>query len=63
MRVRNLVIINISIVGCGMKHNSTNDIGERKFIIVCSALYNFIQNSTNIILDNVTISESNGMGL
>ena len=61
VRVRNLVIINISIVGCGMKHNSTNYIGEGKFIIVRSALY--IQNNTNIILDNVTISESNGMRL
>ena len=61
VRVRNLVIINISIVSCGMKHNSTNDIGEGKFITVHSALY--IQNSTNIILDNVAISESNGMGL
>ena len=61
VRVRNLVITNISIVGCGMKHISTNHIGARKFITVRSAL--FIQNSTNIILDNIEINESNGFGL
>ena len=61
VRVRNLVITNIRIVGCGMKHVSTNHIGAGKFIIVHSAVY--IQNSTNIILDNVTIRESNGIGL
>ena len=60
VRVSNLVITNISIVGCGMKHNSTNDI-EGRFIIVRSAVY--IQNSTDISLDNVTISASNGIGL
>ena len=60
VRVRNLIITNISIVGCGMKHNSTNYIDER-FIIVRSALY--IQNSTNISLDNVTICNNNGIGL
>ena len=62
VRVRNLIITNISIVGCGMKHNSSNYIGAGKYnIIVRSALY--IQNSTNIFLDNVNISESNGIGL
>ena len=61
VKVRNLLITNISIVGCGMKHNSTNDIEAGKFIIVRSAL--FIQNSTNIGLDNVAICESNGIGL
>ena len=60
VRVSNLIITNISIVGCGMKHNSTNDINKR-FIIVRSALY--IQNSTNVSLDHVTISKSNGIGL
>ena len=43
-----------------MKHNSTNDI-EGRFIIVRSAVY--IQNSTDISLDNVTISASDGIGL
>ena len=61
LRVTNLVITNISIVGCGMKHVSTNHIGAGKFITVRSAL--FIQNSTNVSLDNVTIFESNGIGL
>ena len=60
VRIRNLIITNISIVGCGMKHVSTNDIGGR-FIIVRSALY--IQNSTNASLDNVIVSKSNGIGL
>ena len=60
LRVTNLIVTNISIVGCGMKHNSTNDI-EGRFIVVRSALY--IQNSTNIAIDNITISESNGIGL
>ena len=61
VRVRNLVIANISIVGCGMKHVTTNHVGNGKFIKVRSAL--FIQNSTNISLDNITISESDGVGL
>ena len=60
VRVRNLVITNISIAGCGMKHVSTNYI-EGRFIIVRSALY--IQNSTNISLDNVTIYNNNGIGV
>ena len=61
LRVTNLVITNISIVGCGMKHVSTNHIGAGRFIIVRSAV--FIQNSTDISLDNITISESNEIGL
>ena len=61
LRVTNLVITNISIVGCGMKHNTTNNIEAERFITVRSAL--FIQNSTNISLNNITITESNGIGL
>ena len=61
LRVANLIIINISIVGCGMKHITTNHIGAGRFITVRSAL--FIQNSTNISLNNIKISESNGIGL
>ena len=61
LRVANLAIANISIVGCGMKHVTTNHIGAGRFIIVRSAL--FIQNSTDISFDNITISESNGIGL
>ena len=44
-----------------MKHVTTNHIEAGRFIIVRSAV--FIQNSTNISLDNITISESNGIGL
>ena len=61
LRVTNLVITNISIVGCGMKHITTNNIEAERYIIVRSAL--FIQNSTDISLDNITISKSNGIGL
>ena len=61
LRVTNLVITNISIVGCGMKHNTTNSIEAEKFITVRSAL--FIQNSTSISLHNISISKSNGIGL
>ena len=61
VRVSNLIITNISIVGCGMKHVTTNLIAAGKFILVRSALY--IQNSTNISVYNLTISKSNGIGL
>ena len=61
IRVRNLIITKISIVGCGMKHITTNHIGAGKYIFVRSAV--FIQNSTNISLNHMAISESNGIGL
>ena len=61
VRVRNLVVTNISIIGCGMKHVTTNHIEAESFIVVRSAL--FILNSTNISLDNITITRSNGIGL
>ena len=61
VRVSNLVITNISIVGCGMEHITTNRVDGEKFLKVSSAL--FIQNSTNISLDNITIFESDGIGL
>ena len=61
LRVTNLVITNISIIGCGMKHITTNRLGSRKFISVRSAM--FIQNSTNVSLESVSISNSNGIGL
>ena len=61
VRVSNLVITNISIVGCGMKHVTTNPIRAGKFRFVRSAL--FIQNTSNVSLDNLTISKSNGIGL
>ena len=61
VRVSNLVITNITIIGCGMKHITTNPIRVGKFRFVRSALY--IQNSTNISLHHLTISKSNGIGL
>jgi len=60
LQVTNLVIDHVNIMGCGMKHNST-EFGKEKFITVRSALY--IQNSTNISLYNMSISNSNGIGL
>ena len=61
LQVNNLVIENVNILGCGMKHVSTNHLGAGEFIVVRSALY--IQNSTNISLYNMSISNSNGIGL
>ena len=61
IRVRNLVIEHINILGCGMKHVSSNEIRSGVFIVVRSALY--VQNSTNIALYNMSISNSNGIGL
>ena len=61
LRVTNLVIDNISILGCGMKHLTTNRLGVGNFISVRSAL--FFQNSTNVSLESVSISNSNGIGL
>ena len=62
--VRNLTIEYLTIIGCGMKHvstsYSTNDT-EGDLIVSRSALY--IQNSTNIFLNNVSISDSDGLGL
>jgi len=60
IRVTNLVIKNVIIIGCGMKHISTK-FGKEEFITVRSAL--FIQNSTNISLYNMSISNSSGIGL
>ena len=61
VRVSDLIIENVNIFGCGMKHVSTNHVGLGEFILVRSALY--IQNSTNISLYNMTISNNNGIGL
>ena len=43
------------------KHVSSNHIDSDKFIIVCSAQY--VSNSTNISVYNISISNSNGIGL
>ena len=61
LRVTNLVITNISIVGCGMKHVTTSRLRSWEFVSVRSAM--FIQNSTNVTLNSVSISNSNGIGL
>ena len=61
LRVHNLTIEHLSIVGCGMKHISSSYHGKGYFISVYSAI--FIQNSTNIFLVSVNISYSIGIGL
>ena len=61
IRITNLVIEHLNVMGCGMKHVSNNYIGEGQFIIVRSALY--IQNSTDVSLYESSISHNNGIGL
>ena len=65
VRVNNLIIEHLNILGCGMKHISTIQFGsgaeEKQFITLRSSLY--IQNSSHITLFNTVISESNGIGL
>jgi len=61
IRVTNLVIEYLNVMGCGMKHVSNNYIGENQFIMVRSALY--IQNSTDVFLYGSIISHNNGIGL
>ena len=60
IRVSNLTIEHVNIIGCGMRHASTV-FGKDKIILVRSAL--FVQNSTSISLCNMSISNSNGTGL
>jgi len=63
--VKNLIIEHLSITGCGMKHNSSiligMDIETKRFIILRSAL--FIQNSSNIFIQDMNFFENNGIGL
>ena len=59
--VRNLTIQNLKIIGCGKVHNSTSLLNFREFLMFYSSV--FIQNSTNITLKNVNISDSYGTGL
>ena len=61
IRVKNLVIEHLKVMGCGMKHVSNIHIGGGQFIVVRSALY--IQNSTDISLYGSSISHNNGIGL
>ena len=60
-QVQNLTIEHLNIIDCGMKHMSTSTSKDGDFITHLSALY--IQNSTNVLLSNVNISNSNGTGL
>ena len=61
IRVKNLTIESLNIIGCGMKHVSTSTSNNGEFITHLSVLY--IQNSTNILLSSVNISNSNATGL
>ena len=61
IQVKNLTIEHLNIIGCGMKHVSTSTSNNGEFITHLSALY--IQNSTNILLSSVNISNSNATGL
>ena len=61
IQVKNLTIEHLNIIGCGMKHVSTSTSNVGEFITHLSALY--IQNSTNILLSSVNISNSNATGL
>ena len=61
VNITNLTIEHLIIVGCGMKHVSTSISKGGQFITFLSALY--VQNSTNLSVRNVNISNSNGTGL
>ena len=61
LQVHNLTIDHLSIVGCGMSHNSTSYLKKGKFISVYSAMY--IQNSTGILFTSVNVSNSTGIVL
>ena len=59
--VRNFTIENLNIIGCGTKHVSTSQFEVGVFVMFYAAL--LIQNSTDVVLNNVIISNSNGIGL
>ena len=61
LRVNNLIIEHLNVIGCGMKHSSTSYLAGKRFISIHSAM--FIQNSTNICMASVNISNSMGIGL
>ena len=62
LQVRDLIINHLTIVRCGMKHNSTSYLsGKDNFIFTYSAM--LIKNSIDIILTRVNISGSTGIGL
>ena len=60
--VTNLTIEHLTVLGCAMNHISTSENNAKgKFIVFRSAL--FIQNSTNVFLNYINISDSDGIGL
>ena len=61
IQAKNLTIKDLNIIDCGMKHVSTSISKDGDFVIHLSTLY--IQNSTNLLVSNVNISNSNGTGL
>ena len=61
IQVKNLTIEYLNIIGCGMNHTSTSTSTNGDFITHFSALY--VQNSTDLLVSNVSISNSNGTGL
>ena len=61
LRVHNLTIDHLSIVGCGMKHVTSSYNERENLISVHSAM--FIQNTTNVFLVEFNISNSTGIGL
>ena len=61
IQIKNLTIEHLDIIGCGTKHMSTSTSNNGEFITHLNALY--VQNSTDILVFNVSISNSNGTGL
>ena len=61
IQIKNLTIEHLDIIGCGMKHKSTSTSNNGEFITHLNALY--VQNSTDLLVFNVNISNSNGTGL
>ena len=61
IQIKNLTIEYLNVIGCGMKHASSSTSNNGEFITHLNALY--IQNSTDLLVSNVNISNSNGTGL
>ena len=61
IQIKNLTIEYLNIIGCGIKHTSSSTSNNGEFITHLNALY--VQNSTDLLVSNVNISNSNGTGL
>ena len=60
--VTNLTIEHLTMLGCAMNHTSTSRISVTEgFMVFHSAL--FIQNGTNVFLNYINVSDSDGIGL